>query len=41
MIGLDDRLKNIGGLMSASNLEKILSQNLSNLRKDLLSNNQN
>jgi hypothetical protein len=34
MVGLDDRLRNIGGLMSASNLEKLLSQNLSNLRKD-------
>jgi hypothetical protein len=39
MVGLDDRLRNIGGLMSASNLEKLLSQNLSNLRKDLDSNN--
>lgn len=39
MVGLDDRLRNIGGLMSASNLEKLLSQNLSNLRKDIDSNN--
>jgi hypothetical protein len=39
MVGLDDRLRNIGGLMSASNLEKLLSQNLSNFRKDLDSNN--
>jgi hypothetical protein len=40
-LALDDRLKNIGSLLSASYLEKFLSSNLSGIKKELLINMEN